>query len=157
MTVVAFDGKTLAADRMSTCNYIRTSITKLFQIDAETFVACTGDASGAAAMRAWFAAGAAPEKFPACQSTDSWARLIVFRMDKGVEFYERTPHAIPLEDPFYAWGAGAETALGAMAAGADAREAVLIASRFCESCGYGVDMTIDGRCQRGIPDLPVKT
>jgi ATP-dependent protease HslVU (ClpYQ) peptidase subunit len=44
-----------------------------------------------------------------------------------------------VEDPFMAWGSGRDFALGAMAMGATAREAVAVACRFNVYCGNGID------------------
>jgi ATP-dependent protease HslVU (ClpYQ) peptidase subunit len=59
---------------------------------------------------------------------------------KGKPFYfEQLPFKQIIEEKFAAWGSGRDFALGALAKGADAIEAVRIASRFCTSCGMGID------------------
>jgi hypothetical protein len=45
-----------------------------------------------------------------------------------------------IRHPFIAIGNGGDFALGALAAGESAREAVRIASRLSASCGFGVDV-----------------
>lgn len=45
-----------------------------------------------------------------------------------------------MDMPFWAAGSGADYAMGAMAAGKDAKEAVEIACRFDINCGLGVDV-----------------
>jgi hypothetical protein len=90
-------------------------------------------------MARWYEAGADPADFPKCQEDkDDWARLIVVA-DGRVMVYERHPIAFPVEDPFMAWGSGRDYAMGAMARGATAREAVEIAMRFDHHCGMGID------------------
>ena len=37
------------------------------------------------------------------------------------------------------WGDGQEVAMGALAMGADAIKAVEITSKYCDSCGCGID------------------
>jgi len=67
----------------------------------------------------WYKSGADVGAWPDIQKTDDWARLIVFG-SHGLKYYEQTPIAINVEDPFFAFGSGMDVALGAMAMGATA-------------------------------------
>jgi len=82
---------------------------------------------------------------PKCRDEkDAWGTLIVAGRD-GCFFYERYGVPIKVEDPFMAWGAGREAALGAMEMGADAIRAVGVASRWVTGCGRGCDwFEVDG-------------
>lgn len=140
MSIVAWDGKSLAADKQATNTGLRHLTTKLRRGNQCRLVfAYTGDQDSAEGMVKWFEDGAEADKFPAYQNDkERWARLIV-ASDGGLVLYERTPHPIPVLDPFMAWGAGRDYAMGAMACGKTAREAVEIAMRFDISCGLGID------------------
>ena len=143
MSIVAYDGRIVAADRQSTNSDTRREVQKIFLIDTEygkEIVAFVGCMSGGLAMMEWYENGADPSILPQSQNTDSGAVLSVFHKD-GVDTYEN--HIpMPINDPFWAWGSGRDIALGAMAHGANAIEAVEIASRFNIDCGMGIDYFI---------------
>lgn len=146
MSVIAWDGKSFAADRQGSNGELRFVAPKLKREvygkeDREeiAILAMTGNqASGLLLMR-WWLDGADPKDWPASQRSEDWARLIVWTRYRGVATFEKDPVAILVEDPFMAWGSGRDYALGAMARGATAREAVEIACRFSIYCGLGID------------------
>jgi len=87
----------------------------------------------------WYENGADPKEWPQCQSTDTWARIIV--VDQiGAKYCERQPAFVRIEDPFFAWGSGRDFALAAMYLGKSAGEAVEIACFFDAGCGKGIDV-----------------
>lgn len=91
MTVIAWDGKTLAADRQITSGYTKNKrITKIRKY-GNVLCGVTGET-----------------KYPRDERTS--------------------------------WGSGKELALGAMAAGADAKKAAEIACEYDLYCGGGVDV-----------------
>lgn len=93
------------------------------------------------AVAKWYEDGADPDRWPDSQSDkNDWASLVVFKPDGSVIEFERLPIAQPVMETFFAWGTGRELAIGAMAAGADAREAVCIVNRYSTTCGIGVDI-----------------
>lgn len=138
MTIIAWDGKTLAADkRMSSGGMPRTT-TKIFRVRT-SLCGAAGNADQCAEMIAWFKSGAEESKFPSSQrDKDDWATLVVIDKD-GIRFYERTPYPCVVEDKFYATGSGRDFATAAMHCGKSAREAVEIASLFDIGCGNGID------------------
>lgn len=147
MSVIAWDGKTLAADKLATDCDMSMETVKIRKIESGTHaghvIAWTGcDASGTF-LADWYEAGAIPEKWPtqAQMDRESSSRLIVVTPDGKCKHYQGTTHAIalPVREPFRAWGSGRDFAMGAMAAGASAKVAVLIASQFCVTCGGGID------------------
>lgn len=147
MTVIAWDGKTLAADRQG-CRgqgqIFRT--TKIKALPTGEVMAWTGTRDQGLMLWDWYENGAVVEDYPKFQATDDWTILIVARNGRAMEFNNQ-PVAMPVEEGFMAWGQGAPFALGAMAMGADACKAVEVASHLCESCGMGVDafdVTPDG-------------
>lgn len=139
MSVIAWDGQNIAADKQATCAGMRITTTKLKRLESGEVVGYTADQDSAEAVVSWYANGADPTKWPTCQADkEAWARLIVFRKD-GIYVYERQPFAVKCEDKFMAWGSGRDYAMGAMARGATARQAVEAACLFDTSCGMGID------------------
>lgn len=148
MTTIAYRDGILAADKQATDCGLAFAISKLWRLRRaggdELLLAACGNADAGLAMRDWYERGASREDFPEIQKGDDWCRLIVVTRE-GVKFFERLPYAIqPDPAPFMAWGSGRDFALGAMALGASAVEAVEIASRFDVHSGMGVDsMALD--------------
>lgn len=143
MSIIAWDGKALAADRQCTTAEMRQTTRKLWRMRRDTgdvvLLAATGDLSEGMEIRDWYVRGADPARWPASQRSERWSRLIVFAPDRGLFMFEREPVEIPIMDEFCAWGIGRDFAIGAMARGATAREAVEIACRFSVYCGMGID------------------
>lgn len=136
MSVVAWDGTHLAADQLA-CNaghkYLVTKIRRSVRVPSAV-LAVTGDFGPGLIMMDWFDAGAVLAEWPAGQATDHWARLVV-ATPSGVLSYERFPTAIECPPGPFAFGAGRDFALGAMAHGASAFEAVRYTIALCDSCG----------------------
>ncbi len=139
MTVIAWDGFDIAADKAATYGESQHKVTKIFRMPDGKVVGYTGMESSGSALIAWLKSGANPENFPAIQKTENWSRLIVANWD-GCVYYEIEPYPIEVEDDFFAWGSGKDFALGAMSAGKTAKDAVLITNGLCTSCGIGVDV-----------------
>lgn len=138
MTVIAWDGKVLAADkRASNAGLIRTA-TKIYRVN-DSFVAFDGDLDQGLLMLEWVRNGCIPDEYPESQSNeDRWANVIV--ADKGgLRQYQRTHCPIAIEDKIFASGSGRDFALAAMHCGKTAVEAVEIASVFQSDCGNGCD------------------
>ena len=58
----------------------------------------------------------------------------------GLRWFDGGPNGIACRDAFAAFGCGGDIAIGAMAAGASAEEAVEIANIHHVECGLGVDV-----------------
>lgn len=148
MSVIAWDGKTLAADKRATLGSLIRTTTKIFR-HGDALLAYAGDQSFGEQIKAWWIAGADPEKFPASQrDKDDWAGLLVIRprADPGLRIarYERTPHPLFFEDETFAIGCGRDFAMAAMYVGKTAREAVEVAIALDSGCGNGIDtLTLD--------------
>lgn len=145
MTVIAWDGKTLAADRLSHCNGVRMSVTKIHRFDG-MLIGGAGELDMVLEVIEWIRSGRNPEKFPAAQRTrdDNQAVLLVERdFGRGgapvVRLYTRAPVAAPYESPFVAVGSGGVIAMTAMHLGKTATEAVEVASQLNAECGGGID------------------
>lgn len=139
MTIVCWDGKTLAADRMGDAGGLKRSTTKIFRFDGGLF-GSAGSASRGAELFAWITAGADPAAVPAFQlSPDEYQSAMVVRSDGTVWIYGCSAHPFRMEDPFHAIGSGRDFAIAAMHLGHTAAQAVEVASLFETGCGNGID------------------
>lgn len=137
MTVIAFDGKTVAADKRVTQAGMARTITKIRR-HGTAVVGLAGDSFVAAELFDWFVRiGAEPEKFPASARTGD-GTMVVFS-SRGVLIYSAGPAPVMIEDPVFAIGSGRDYAMAAMHLGKTAAEAVEVACLFDQDCGNGVD------------------
>ena len=146
MTVIAWDGKTLAADKRAVQGSLIRTTTKIFRSQrVKALLAYAGEAAGGNEMVFWFESGAVARDFPEKQrDPDKWAGLLVVYRDGTLHRYEHTPHPVVFEDATHALGSGRELALMAMHLGKTAKEAVELACLFDSGCGNGVDtLTFD--------------
>lgn len=97
MTVIAWDGKTLAADRRALNNYlIRTMSPKIRRLSDGSLMGCAGNADVAEEALAWYLDGAKPDKFPSTQRSESGCSgMIIITPDKRILRYEATPYPLP--------------------------------------------------------------
>lgn len=147
MTCIAWDGKTLSADKRVTIGGLTRTVTKIFRNGANELLCQAGDATLSKEITAWYIAGAAPDKYPeSCRDKDDWPGLVVIKKERGcpaqIMRYERTPFPYRIEDKHFALGSGRDYALVAMHLGKSAKEAVEIACLFDSGCGNGID-TLD--------------
>lgn len=138
MTIICFDGNTLAADKRAGSGNTFVTVTKIFKIK-KNLVGIAGDYSYARLMLEWFRAGAKIEAYPESKDDNIMASMLVIDKDKTIWLYEDGPHPFKVEDGHCAIGCGEEAGRVAMACGLSARDAVLMASRFNSGCGNGVD------------------
>lgn len=133
ITVIAFDGKTIAADGMSLSGTLRKnmSLKKLVVIDG-ICLSGVGFASEIEHFIAWWRAGQDKDKFPIVTPHESL--MLVIYPDGRVQEYDGQSTPVAVRVPM-AWGAGRTYALGAMLAGGDARRAVEIACELDNECG----------------------
>jgi len=139
MTVIAWDGKTLAADKRAVASGLISTTTKIRRI-GDLLVGIAGNLSAGMEMLEWIENGREREKYPAVQQNDdrSCGCLVI---DGGrILKYESGPIPLVFEQPFFAMGSGRDFAVAAMHCGKSAREAVEIASLYENGCGNGVDV-----------------
>ena len=133
MTVIAWDGIALAADRRAVnCGLART-VCKIERVNG-MLIGMSGDHGAAAEMLKWFASGG---DFPA-KARDDIATLLVVD-HSGVHLYTTGPEPMNVLDRHMAIGSGRDYALMAMHLGKSAKEAVELACLFDINCGNGVD------------------
>jgi hypothetical protein len=148
MTIIAWDGRILAADKRVNDAGLARTCTKIFKVDLQYedepdvpgFAAIVGSVDPAMELLEWFIAGAAQDKFPEAARKDD-ATLIVISSDPavGVRQWNTGPYPTAIEDRFSAWGSGRDYALAAMHLGHTAREGVELACLFEMNCGNGID------------------
>ncbi len=144
MSIVAWDGQFLAADRLAVSRGCARRVPKICtSVDMSTgkqvVAAYCGTQSRGLVLRQWFEMGAERKEWPPLLDQEDWTSLIVIFPEHTCYVFEESPTKLLIAEPFWAWGSGRDYALGAMARGANAIEAVRIASRFDVYCGGGVD------------------
>lgn len=139
MTTIAWDGKTLAADKRISFGSLPAVTTKVHRIDGALVAGC-GEAALIQEMLQWLRDGAKPADYPARQRDPKEnATVLLVRANGDVRQYETSPHPLVIENEFWAVGSGRDFAMAAMHLGCDARRAVLVASEFDTGTGNGVD------------------
>ena len=141
MTCIAWDGKTLAADRQSTGANTRLAITKIAKVHTEDGPVLIGVAGRAVDMQAFFHwaktgfdLGAWPEALKECGSE----ALVILPSGQTLT-YEDSPYPIVFHEQQRAIGSGMHFALAAMHLGKNARQAVEVACALDVACGMGID------------------
>jgi len=138
VTVIAWDGKTLAVDRMaSTENGNIFEVTKLRTLNDGTATVGAGPVCKVLEVQNWIADGCLAEDYPMCGESDGDYSVIHVTHD-GVFLYQ-SQYPMKIESKFFAIGSGESQANGALAMGATAKQACEITFRYQLGCGLGVD------------------
>ena len=140
MTVIAWDGKSIAADRRAERGRVIEEHDKLFPGPNGSTISFAGEAAKGLLLVEWYCKGRKLKDWPKFQSTEDFITMIVAGKDGKVDVYYDEPIPVPFSNNFNAWGSGAPFAIGAMAAGATPLEACKIAGKHCVSCGNGYDV-----------------
>lgn len=139
MTVIAYDGRTLAADKRASYGGMICTVTKIHKVNG-LLIGGAGDFTFVMAMIEWVKSGRVISEFPAAQaSKDDWQSVVVIELDGSISLYERTPFPVRYEQPHFAIGSGREYARAAMALGYDSVRAVETAILLDTGCGNGID------------------
>lgn len=139
MTCIAWDGKTLAADKRCSQGGTVGVATKIYRING-LLIGGAGEVSFINEMIHWVKEGRDLAKFPASQrDKDDWQPILLIEGDGSASLYDRSPHPVRLEQKHIAIGSGCEFARAAMYLGKTAREAVEVAIALCTTCGNGID------------------
>lgn len=152
MTVIAWDGSILAADRQSTNNGCKRQVTKIKKI-GDSLYGISGSFDRGVTVLNWVEAGKDPEEWPEFQQKDEDYCFLLEIAPGGIIYrYEREPYPIHIEEIQYAQGCGRDYALGAMYMGANAVEAVKAACEFDANCGLGIDiLALDDAAYTFVP------
>lgn len=138
MTTIAVRDGVMAADRRVTCgDAIAGEVGKLMMLPDGRVVGVCGQPMGMAAVFEWIANGAKFDEVPP-ESKDGDIMALVLHPDGAVEHFENG-RPMRIAAAFHAEGSGRAFALGAMAMGATAVQAVETAIRFDSKSGGGVD------------------
>ena len=106
MTIVAWDGTTLAADKRAVQAGLIRTLTKIFKVRGY-LCAYTHNAGQGEEMLDWFRQGADVSKFPESQrDKDDWSDLLTISPEKIIYKYARNPFPIKFEDKIFAIGSG---------------------------------------------------
>jgi hypothetical protein len=138
VTTIAWDGRTLAADRQATFSSLARQGRKLFHCGRYAYAAC-GHASEAELVAEWLRDGANPKE--RVRFDEEGLRGIAVRKDDGRVFTVQGKVVALVGHRFgnLAFGSGGDYALAAMALGRTAGQAVQFAARFDLYTGLGVD------------------
>ncbi len=142
MTVIAWDGKTLAADKRAVTYGRVSTVTKIFRESRqgiEFLIGLSGCLPRAIAMRHWWRRGEHEPEFPRQDGTDDWACLTVITSAGAVLRYESVAFPLEINPGMAAAGGGRDYALMAMHLGMNAHEAVRLTCQLSHDCGNGID------------------
>lgn len=142
MSVIVWDGKTLAADRQHTSHNRVMTVTKIFR-HGDMLIGGVGTVHVIAAMIDWVMGGMDKDKFPRDAMVDEPGRcspLWLINRNGTIAVFSNSPYPQVIRDKQFADGSGSDIAMGALAMGADAVKAVEVASRYDIYCGGGVDV-----------------
>jgi hypothetical protein len=133
MTTAAFDGEWLVADRLMGSRH---TVNKIFDLGDGRYLTGCGDYCQLIEVAEWLKAGSPPDAKPDVDGDTDFLLI-----EKGRPHWLTVPYLrkVRLTERVAAVGSGSQYALGAMAAGADARKAVQIATTFDPSTGKGID------------------
>ena len=144
MTTIAYRDGVMAADKLAVRQDIKISSCKVHYFDGG-LIGFAGNFMDCLHFMDWFADKNA-EKEPLSFTTYEGAAdapdvsAIIAYKDGRVEYWTHHCQPIPIIDPFIAIGSGAMAAMAAMHMGADALEAIRIASLVDNGTGPTVDM-----------------
>lgn len=140
MTVICWDGQTLAADKRADYGGAALTVTKVYRIDDDRIAAISGAGAHGMAVLDWLRGNGDLSTYPKPSSDDESAFVLVIYRNGDVWNYERGGYRSPLHESVpLAMGAGRDFAMGALAMGADSVRAVAVANQLCSSCGNGID------------------
>ncbi len=138
MTVLAWDGKTLAADKRGTTYGLNFTCTKLFRVGPDMLVGVHGELCRGLELVDWVRSGKDPQRHPKQDKDDATYLLIIHRGGR-IERIESNGYGVTVEEKQFAEGSGRDFAIAGMHLGLNAAEAVALAAKFTSSCGNGVD------------------
>lgn len=135
MTVVAWDGRFLVADKQATCEGHKYQVSKLFRVKTGMVAAITGAYDGLEACIK-FLNNEGPYPYTDIDKS-GWGRLIV--VDNGkLYWYETTEHKCRMESAYIAFGNGRDFALMGMHLGFGAEASVRQTCKINNTCGFGM-------------------
>lgn len=157
MTVIAWDGKTLASDKQACSGGAKARVQKIWRTDDGHLVGGTGNAVHVRMVLDWFRAGCVAEDYPkvvtdAYEADKDTCDFFAIGTDGSIRVWGPTHMPMTFEaGQKMAFGSGSEAANAAMVMGADAVRAVEVACEVNVYCGMGVDMLTLNEAEKDIP------
>ena len=135
MTVIAWDGKVLAADKRATIDNVILSVTKIFRFEDCLYGFC-GNLVQSEKLFEWIKSGSGDKL-----ANDDCNEVVCLKVnpDKTLEIYQGSSQTFRIHDKRHAIGSGASFAVMAMKCGKGAAKAVEATFEYDCSCGGGVD------------------
>ena len=138
MTCIAWDGITLAADKLSLNAGLKRTVTKIRRID-NLLCGGAGDFYELIEVLEWVEQGRKKENYPKRMAEKECDSALLVIEEGVIKMYAHSPYPTIFEDKYFALGSGRDYAITAMYLGKTARESVEIACLFESSCGNGID------------------
>lgn len=146
MTVIAWDGTTLAADKLGVWDGMKVTLRKI-EVARGHLVGIAGHSGKSEELLAWFKNGAVPSELPDFQRGVDWCPMIIINPLGHVYIYENAALPARLYNDKVAVGSGREVAVTAMHLGLDAANAVRVCGELLNGCGNGYDtLTLSDIC-----------
>lgn len=130
MSVVAWDGKRIAADTFSCYGNIKHSTTKLWRLSNGWFLGVVGEVSEGIAVKEYYESWIRHGVFPTVKPTFKDSTCLLVQGDNAWTVETENIKEVPITLPFFAIGSGKDMAMGAMGAGKTAYQAVEITAQF---------------------------
>ena len=145
MTTIAWDGRSIAADRMYCVGNTPfpgpvPKIRKLVFRGKPAVMGTSGSVEYGTKMMDWLCDGAPPNSPPELSPDNDESCSVLLATLDTVFLFSNSLTGVPIGKRVWACGSGADYALGAMLAGASAKRAVEIASELDFSTGCGLDV-----------------
>lgn len=138
MTTIAFDGRSLAADRRANFgDMVLHGAAKIERLEDGRLIGAAGNASICQIWRDWMRTGG--DRPEILYDDEEFINGIEVKQNGDCWLHGRYA-SVKIETPFVAVGSGAHFAMGAMATGANAVQAVNIAAQFDPSTGGKIDL-----------------
>lgn len=139
MTVIAWDGTTLASDKRAVqagCCY---PVTKIHRVDRDRLLGMAGNLSRGMLVLAWLRDGKPLADWPEQKGDDDWVTCLVVHRRGALHRYESRGTPFAVEAMRHAIGSGRDFAVAGMALGLNAEAAVRLACDHSAECGNGID------------------
>ncbi len=150
MTVICWDGVTLAADRQMVFGTQKRNTTKIFRLREDcnypnpyngALIGFAGDAQWTTEVLNWFETfNADPNLYPVGQKDeDKGCYILLITKEKKILWFHNSAYPTIVENEYHALGSGSDFALASMYWGKTARQAVEAACDLDSGCGMGID------------------
>lgn len=141
MSVLVWDGATLACDCSANDGAVRYSIDKMWRVQdgkgGYVYMGGVGAVHDISVMKEWAMGGRVPDKFP---NVSNSCTFVIVTISTGLIRYTTKPVGIVHGFNKCAFGSGRDFAYGALHHGANAVDAVRAAIRFSQTCGANVSI-----------------